>query len=262
MSARTDPRHDEHARPRRHGHDDGAHHGTLKGYMTGFVLSVILTAIPFWLVMGKVFANSTITIFVILGFAVVQIVVHMVYFLHMNSKAEGGWTMMSLIFTIVLVVITLSGSLWVMYHLKTNMMPVSPEQMRNDAQTLDAGRAAQRVRGGAGAAGGLARFAVFVALGTGSSNAVPGSWISSPASRQRVHAPAAAAARGRALAASRARRHEYRRVRSRRHLSPTTRKPWCRPSTRLGAGFWVLTPLRAADGSIVLVNRGFVPPKR
>ena len=33
-------------------------------------------------------------------------------------------------------------------------------------------------------------------------------------------------------------------------------------STTLGAGFWVLTPLRLQDGSIVLVNRGFVPPDR
>jgi len=95
------------------------------------VLSAILTAIPFWLVMGKVFASPTVTIFVILGFAIVQIYVHMVFFLHMTSKAEGGWPWMSLIFTLVLVVIALSGSMWVMYHLKTNMMTPSPEQMRN-----------------------------------------------------------------------------------------------------------------------------------
>jgi cytochrome o ubiquinol oxidase operon protein cyoD len=31
----------------------------------------------------------------------VQIVVHMVYFLHMNAKAEGGWSMLSLLFTLV-----------------------------------------------------------------------------------------------------------------------------------------------------------------
>ena len=30
-------------------------------------------------------------------------------------------------------------------------------------------------------------------------------------------------------------------------------------STDLGTGWWVLTPLRDADGSVVLVNRGFVP---
>jgi surfeit locus 1 family protein len=32
--------------------------------------------------------------------------------------------------------------------------------------------------------------------------------------------------------------------------------------TELGAGYWVLTPLRLADGSVVIVNRGFVPPER
>jgi cytochrome o ubiquinol oxidase subunit IV len=100
-------------------------HGSLKGYVTGFVLSVVLTAIPFWLVMGKVFDRPGATAAVLLGFAAVQIVVHMIYFLHMNARSEGGWTLLALIFTLVLVVITLSGSLWVMYHLNENMMPAS-----------------------------------------------------------------------------------------------------------------------------------------
>ena len=104
-------------------HDEGVPHSTLKGYTIGFVLSVILTVIPFWLVMGKVFESSSTTALVILGFAAVQIVVHMIYFLHMNTKVEGGWSMLALIFTLVLVVITLAGSLWVMYHLNHNMMP-------------------------------------------------------------------------------------------------------------------------------------------
>jgi cytochrome o ubiquinol oxidase operon protein cyoD len=113
-----------------HAHDAPEYHATVRGYVTGFVLSVLLTAIPFWLVMGKV-ASPTTTALVILAFAVVQIVVHMVYFLHMNTRSEGGWNMLALIFTLVLVVITLSGSLWVMHHLNTNMMPVSAHEMRN-----------------------------------------------------------------------------------------------------------------------------------
>jgi cytochrome o ubiquinol oxidase subunit IV len=112
-------------------HHEGGMHATFKGYMTGFVLSVILTAIPFWLVMGNVFQKPSTTIMVILAFAAVQIVVHMVYFLHMDAKSEGGWNMLALVFTAVLVVITLSGSLWVMYHLNTNMMPgMTPGEMR------------------------------------------------------------------------------------------------------------------------------------
>jgi cytochrome o ubiquinol oxidase operon protein cyoD len=113
-----------------HGEHDTGGHGTLKGYLTGFILAVVLTAVPFWLVMGDVFADPQVTALAIMALAVVQIVVHMVYFLHMNTKSEGGWNMLALIFTVVLVVITLSGSMWVMYHLNANMMPPSMHDMR------------------------------------------------------------------------------------------------------------------------------------
>ena len=104
-------------------HGDATGHGTLRDYVIGFVLSVILTAIPFWLVMGNVLGKSNLTAIAIMALAVLQILVHMIYFLHMNTKSEGGWTLLAAIFTIVVVVITLSGSLWVMYHLNSNMMP-------------------------------------------------------------------------------------------------------------------------------------------
>ena len=116
-----------------HGHNTEADHGTLKSYMTGFVLAVILTAIPFWLVMGKVFTKSSTTGLVLLGLATVQIVVHMVYFLHMNSRSEGGWSMLALIFTAVLVFIMLTGSIWVMYHLNNNMMPGMIQDLQQEA---------------------------------------------------------------------------------------------------------------------------------
>jgi cytochrome o ubiquinol oxidase operon protein cyoD len=105
-------------------HDEGEHHGSLSGYLTGFVLSVILTAVPFWLVMTGAIADNQTTALVIMALAGVQIIVHMVFFLHMGPRVEGGWSLMALIFTIVLVVIALAGSLWVMYHLNANMMPM------------------------------------------------------------------------------------------------------------------------------------------
>ncbi|MEC3764117.1 MULTISPECIES: cytochrome o ubiquinol oxidase subunit IV [Cupriavidus] len=106
-----------------HGHGESEIHISLGGYVTGFALSVILTAIPFWLVMGRVFEQSSTTAMVLLALGAVQIVVHMVYFLHLNARSEGGWNMLALIFTLVLVVITLTGTLWVMFHLNSNMMP-------------------------------------------------------------------------------------------------------------------------------------------
>ncbi|MGJ9416529.1 cytochrome o ubiquinol oxidase subunit IV [Massilia sp. CMS3.1] len=105
-----------------HGHEEHVVHYSVKDYTIGFLLAVVLTVIPFWLVMGNIL-DPSMTRFVIMGFAAVQVVVHMIYFLHMNSKSEGGWNMMALILTIVLLGIILAGSVWVMYHMNANMMP-------------------------------------------------------------------------------------------------------------------------------------------
>ena len=110
--------------PALHDHGDAYSHGSRRSYLIGFSLSVLFTAIPFWLVMSGALPSKQITALVIMAFAVVQIVVHMIYFLHMSTKSENGWSMMALIFTIVMVVIALSGSLWVMNHLNSNMMPI------------------------------------------------------------------------------------------------------------------------------------------
>lgn len=121
MSSDTDAQH--HAGDHGHHGEEKHAHGSFRGYMIGFVLSVVLTAIPFWLVMSGALGNNQLTGFAIMGLAVVQIVVHMIYFLHMDGRAEGGWSLLALVFTLILVVIALAGSLWVMYHLNTNMMP-------------------------------------------------------------------------------------------------------------------------------------------
>ena len=110
-----------------HGHDDHHHddgpHSTVSAYIIGFFLSVVLTAIPFWLVMAKVIDDRGTAVLALGSFAVVQILVHMVCFLHMNGKVEGGWTLLSTIFTIIFVAIGIAGTLWVMFHMNANMMP-------------------------------------------------------------------------------------------------------------------------------------------
>ncbi|SMO42628.1 cytochrome o ubiquinol oxidase subunit IV [Paracoccus laeviglucosivorans] len=115
-----------------HGHGDHAEHTTYRGYVTGFILAVILTVIPFGVVMGGGFDSRFWTITLVVLCAVAQVLVHMIYFLHMDSNAEEGWTLLSTIFTIVVVVIMIAGSLWVMFHLNTNMMP----QMNHELQVM------------------------------------------------------------------------------------------------------------------------------
>jgi len=100
-------------------------HGTRRDYTIGFLLSVILTAIPFWLVMSATL-SPTVTAVLVTLFAVVQIIVHTAFFLHVDTKSEGGWTLVALVFTAIIVLIVIFGSLWIMYHLHGNMMPVAP----------------------------------------------------------------------------------------------------------------------------------------
>ncbi|WP_457426388.1 SURF1 family protein [Roseateles sp. P5_E7] len=53
---------------------------------------------------------------------------------------------------------------------------------------------------------------------------------------------------------------EYRRLRLRGHFEAG--EVLVQAVTELGGGHWVLAPLRLDDGSVVLVNRGFVPPEQ
>ena len=109
-----------------HAHGDTHGHGSYKSYLLGFALSVVLTAIPFWLVMANPIASPGVTAAFVIVFAALQILVHTVCFLHVNSEAEGGWTLMAYIFTAILLIITIAGSLWIMYHLNSNMMSGVP----------------------------------------------------------------------------------------------------------------------------------------
>jgi cytochrome o ubiquinol oxidase subunit IV len=104
-------------------HAEGGHdHGSYRGYLTGFASSAVLTIIPFALVMTRALPPAA-TVAVVMGLAAVQILVQVVLFLHLHPRSEGGWNLLAALFTLVILGIVISGSLWVMHHLNTNMMP-------------------------------------------------------------------------------------------------------------------------------------------
>ena len=109
-------------------HDAAQHLGSRRAYLIGFLLSVVLTALPFWLVMTGALDAPT-TAGLIIAFAVAQILVHTMCFLHVNTRSEGGWTLMAYAFAAVMVLIVIAGSLWIMYHLNANMMPIAGEMV-------------------------------------------------------------------------------------------------------------------------------------
>ena len=99
----------------------GAAHGSVKEYVWGLIWSVILTVIPFGLVMSGV-AGTGLAMTIILLCAIAQVFVQLVFFLHMNTSSEQTWNLVSAVFIVVIVAIVVLGSVWIMQHLNHNML--------------------------------------------------------------------------------------------------------------------------------------------
>ena len=96
-------------------------------YTTGFVLSILLTATPFVIVMNHLMQGWTL-IFTLMGFAVSQLIVQLVFFLHLGRESKPRWNMLMFLFALLVVIIVVAGSLWIMDNLDYNMMPHQMDQ--------------------------------------------------------------------------------------------------------------------------------------
>jgi cytochrome o ubiquinol oxidase operon protein cyoD len=102
--------------------DHASSHGSRKSYFVGFVLSVALTFASFGAVMqGLVPHSMMLTAIVVL--CVVQLVVQLVYFLHIGTSKDQRSNTVIFGCTAFLIAIIVAGSLWVMHNANVNMMP-------------------------------------------------------------------------------------------------------------------------------------------
>jgi cytochrome o ubiquinol oxidase subunit IV len=112
--------HTNHGAGDRGAHDDHGSreaHGSLKSYVTGFVLSLVLTIIPLVVVMNGLL-ERTATIIVLLGTAVLQFVVQLFYFMHLKEEGKPRWNLMVLILGLIIVLTVVAGSIWIMTYNK------------------------------------------------------------------------------------------------------------------------------------------------
>ncbi|MDP2024641.1 cytochrome o ubiquinol oxidase subunit IV [Sulfuriferula sp.] len=101
----------------------GVSHARLRTYVVGFALSIVLTAIPFGLVVFGLdrFPHIAILIAIALA-AIVQIVVQLHYFLHLDRTSDQSWNLLAIVFTVLIIAIMLLGTLWIMFDLHARMM--------------------------------------------------------------------------------------------------------------------------------------------
>jgi len=94
----------------------------VRNYLTGFALAAALTVASFWIASGPSVVYGLGIPMALAALAVGQMGVHLVFFLHITSGSDNINNVLALAFGVLIVGIVILGSLWIMYHLNTNMM--------------------------------------------------------------------------------------------------------------------------------------------
>ena len=102
--------------------DSGVSKG-LRGYLIGLVLAAGLTAASFWSAQTHLIYAPAIPM-ALTTFAVAQMGIHLVFFLHLTTAPDNTNNILALAFGILIVGIVVFGSIWIMDHLNHNMPPV------------------------------------------------------------------------------------------------------------------------------------------
>ena len=100
---------------------------TLTDYILGYVLSLLITLFGAVLLGHHVFIaehaypSHTLLAVVFVGLALFQLVVQLVFFLHIGKGEKGRTNLPVLAFTLIIVCILVGGTLWIMANLDHNM---------------------------------------------------------------------------------------------------------------------------------------------
>ena len=100
----------------------GAGHVTNKNYIIGFILATVFTLLSFALVAFKDSIPKNAIVIMLSAAALLQMFVHLYYFLHLNKSSEQRWNVIAFAFTALLIFIFVGGTIWVMYTLNLRMM--------------------------------------------------------------------------------------------------------------------------------------------
>ncbi len=102
--------------------------GSVRAYAVGLVASVVLTLVAYGLTRAHVESGHaalahSLLIPGLLGLAVVQFGLQLVFFLHLGREARPRWNVTVFGFMVLVLVILVVGSLWIMGNLNYHMLP-------------------------------------------------------------------------------------------------------------------------------------------
>ncbi len=106
--------------------------GNFKSYTVGFILCLVLTFTAFFIVWHKLF-KPEVLMGAVITLGVVQLLIQLIFFLHLGKEAEPRWNFHIFLFMALVVLILVIGSLWIMFNLDERTMPM---QMMNKTAEL------------------------------------------------------------------------------------------------------------------------------
>ncbi|ANE48995.1 heme transporter CcmD [Paenibacillus swuensis] len=95
--------------------EHGQGHGTLKQYVIGFALSIILTIIPLIIVLNDLLEGAA-AIVVLIGMGALQFIVQLIFFMHLREEKKPRYNLMTLIFGLIILVTIVGGSMWILLY--------------------------------------------------------------------------------------------------------------------------------------------------
>ena len=96
-------------------HESHESHGSLKSYVIGFVLSLVLTAIPLMVVLND-WLEGTRAHAVLFGAAILQFPVQLIFFMHLREEKKPRYNLMTLLLGLIILVLIVGGSIWIMTY--------------------------------------------------------------------------------------------------------------------------------------------------
>jgi len=97
-------------------------HGSVKSYVIGFILSLIFTAVPYYLVDNKIFSGTKLLV-TIICFAIIQMIIQVFFFLHLGRGPKPLYNIVFFIGTVGLIIVVVGGSIFIINNLHYYMAP-------------------------------------------------------------------------------------------------------------------------------------------
>jgi cytochrome o ubiquinol oxidase operon protein cyoD len=100
---------------------DGLGRKSLRTYLIGFILCLVVTCVAFAIV-GKDSLSKEFLYVTVSALAIIQLIIQVLCFLRLNASEGARWNLIAFLFTILIIIVIVAGSLWIMWNLNYNMM--------------------------------------------------------------------------------------------------------------------------------------------